>query len=69
MTEEADEYEHIEDGKWTRVVARGHENACCDCGLVHKIDYRIARDGALEVRFRRDKRATAALRRKKRKKG
>ena len=58
-------YEYVEDGKWIRVPARGHKNACCDCDLVHAVDYRIAKDGALEVRFRRDNRATAALRRKK----
>lgn len=55
----------VKDGQWIRVVAKGHKNACCDCGLVHTIDYRIAEDGALEIRFRRDKRATAKLRREK----
>jgi len=58
-------YEPVEDGKWIRVPSHGHKNACCDCNLVHSIDYRISKDGALEVRFRRDNRATAALRRRK----
>lgn len=57
----------LTDGEWVRVPAKGHKNACCDCSLVHIIDYRIAEDGALEIRFRRDKRATAALRRKTKK--
>lgn len=53
----------VKDGEWVRVPAKGHKNACCDCNLVHRIEYRIADDGALEVRFTRDRRATAALRR------
>ncbi len=57
-------WEQIKDGEWTHVVAQGHRNACCDCGLVHIIDYRIAEDGTFEIRFRRDKRATAAMRRR-----
>ncbi len=62
-------YEHIKDGEWVNVVARGHKNACCDCGLVHTIDYRLAGDGAFEIRFVRDTRATNALRRKMKKDG
>jgi hypothetical protein len=58
-------YEVVEDGAWIRVPTRGHKNACCDCALVHSIDYRLSKDGALEVRFRRDNRATAAMRRRK----
>jgi hypothetical protein len=42
---------------------------CCDCGLVHVVDFRIRFDkrGRPVVEFRadRDKRATAAARRRK----
>jgi len=61
------EYFEIEDGEWVAVPARGHKNACCDCDLVHLIDYRIV-DGQLEIRVKRDMRSTAALRRHRRKK-
>ena len=61
----ASEYEEAEDGVWIRPVARGHRHACCDCDLVHVVDYRITEDGAVEFRARRDNRATAAMRRKK----
>lgn len=54
----------VKDGEWIRVVAEGHKNACCDCGLVHVIDYRLAEDGAFEIRFTRDNRSTAQVRRK-----
>lgn len=56
------EYEELEDGKWTEVPRRGHRNACCDCGLVHCVDYRIV-DGKIQIRVRRHKRATVAMRR------
>ena len=35
---------------------------CCDCGLVHKFDFRVHR-GRIEIRAFRDNRATAAIRR------
>ena len=62
----ADEYEQADDGEWIRPVMRGHRNACCDCGLVHVIDYRIV-DGRVEFRARRHNRSTAAMRRKTKK--
>lgn len=37
---------------------------CCDCGLIHEIEYRIV-GGQVEFRARRHKRATAAARRKR----
>lgn len=36
--------------------------ACCDCGLVHEIETRV-KDGKLQMRFARNDRATAQLRR------
>jgi hypothetical protein len=57
----------VEDGEWVAITAKGHKNACCDCGLVHTIDYRIAEDGSFQVRFKRDNRATGQVRRKMKK--
>ena len=42
----------IEDGKWYRMAGYTHTE-CCDCGLVHKEEYRI-KDGHLEWRAWRD---------------
>ena len=46
-----------------------HKTACCDCGLVHQIQYRIDEVEGLgdrvAIRVRRDERATAAKRRKR----
>jgi len=36
--------------------------ACCDCGLVHRIEYRKRR-GVFQLRVHRDARKTAAARR------
>lgn len=44
-------------------VTEGFRLACCDCGLVHNIDFRINDEGEIEVRFERNNRATAARRR------
>lgn len=50
--------------RWVQPVSRGYRLACCDCGLVHAMDSRV-RDGAVQVRFARDNRATGAKRRAK----
>jgi len=55
-------YDKPEAGEWVRPVRRGYKLACCDCGLVHKFDFRVHR-GRIEIRAFRDNRATAAIRR------
>ena len=63
------DYPQLESGPWGADwldVPRGHTAtiACCDCSLVHEI--RIRKRGTkYQLQFRRDSRATAALRRKK----
>lgn len=55
-------YHQVKEGDWTPIPRRGHRNQCCDCGNVHDIDYREY-EGALEMRVRVNRRATAAARR------
>lgn len=55
-------YPVLKDGEWMRPITRGFKEQCCDCGLVHRVDYRVV-DGAIEFRAYRDNRATAAARR------
>lgn len=58
-----DKYVEVEDGDWITIQdRRDHRIRCCDCGLVHKYEFREA-EGKLEFRVRRDRRATAAVRR------
>ncbi len=63
--------EHAVNGRWSRWVQpirRGYKLACCDCGLVHDIDFRIVKrnsNGAKFIQFRvaRNERSTALSRR------
>jgi hypothetical protein len=53
--------------KWISPVMSGYRLGCCDCGLIHEMDFRIVKedDGSesVEFRARRHERATAAKRR------
>jgi hypothetical protein len=55
-------YDVISYGEWTRPRMKDFREQCCDCGLIHRLDFRIV-DGRVEFRTRRDDRATAAARR------
>lgn len=61
--EPAVKYVQVHDNDWVEPTPqRGHKMKCCDCGLVHVIDFRV-KDGKVQFRPKRDKRATAAARR------
>ena len=53
-----------EDGwsRWVQPVEEGYKMACCDCGLVHTMDFRVE-DGRAQFRARRNNRSTALMRR------
>ncbi len=58
------------DGEWIRPVRRGYKLGCCDCGLVHRINFKLVPYGSgKKIKFQawRDERATAAVRREKKK--
>lgn len=54
------------DGDVIHPVMKGYKLRCCDCGLVHRIDFYVRR-GKVHFQAWRDERATAASRRKKHK--
>lgn len=63
-------YEQVWDGDWWALPKR-MSMQCCDCGLVHRVYFRInVEDGkpSLEMRMDRDNRATAAVRRARKRK-
>ena len=67
---EAVRYTKPESGEWVRPIRRGYKLACCDCGLVHCIDFSHipwGRGRKIIFRTRRDERATAAMRREMKK--
>lgn len=60
MTKE--KYTQVYDDEWVPVHMRTYRLACCDCGLVHDLKHR-RKNGVLEVKYRRNARATSAMRR------
>ena len=56
-------YHQQADGEWVQPVA-GYKMACCDCGLIHRMEFRV-RQGHVQFRAWRDNRATSARRRRK----
>jgi len=50
------------DGQWFQPKGR-YRIACCHCGLVHRMEFRVV-GGVIQLRAWRDKKATA-LRRKR----
>ncbi len=55
-------YEKPKEGKWVQPIRKGYKFACCDCCLVHKLDFRIYR-GRIQFRVFRDNRSTGQMRR------
>ena len=58
-------YAQLRDGEWTAPTRNGFLDVCCDCLLVHVVDYRVAEGGQIQFRASRDNRKTAALRRER----
>jgi hypothetical protein len=55
-------YQQPAEGEWVQPVRRGYKMACCDCGLVHVLDFRVQRN-RVQFRVFRHARATGQLRR------
>lgn len=47
--------------EWVQPITEGYKMSCCDCGLVHELDFRVEK-GKVQFRVRRDNRATAGKR-------
>jgi len=54
-------YYQVSDREWIAVPKRGFKEQCCDCGLVHQLNFRIV-DGQIQVQAIRDSRATNGAR-------
>jgi hypothetical protein len=55
-----------EPGEWHQPRMRDFGMRCCDCGLAHRVDFRIV-GRRVQMRAWRDERSTAAIRREARK--
>lgn len=51
-------YPHIKNGEWLQPVRRGYVMACCDCCLVHTINFRIVKGKIQLQAFRATKKTT-----------
>lgn len=61
-------YKQMYDGDRVRPVMKGYRMRCCQCDLIHILDFFVIRWGrGYKVEFvaRQDKRATAGIRRRK----
>ncbi len=38
-------YKKVFDGEWVQPVRRGYRMKCCDCGLVHVLNFRLVKYG------------------------
>lgn len=56
-------YEQVIEGKWYE-TPRNSTFICCDCCLVHKIQFKLEK-GKLYSKWKRDDRSTAGYRRAK----
>ena len=54
-------YADITPGEWITPRRKGYKLACCDCGLVHEVNFRV-RKGKIEFQMFRNERATKQLR-------
>lgn len=55
-------YDNPVRNQWVTPVRTDYRLACCDCGLVHEVDFRV-RSGEIQIRFRRNNRSTENIRR------
>lgn len=62
--------EHGDEDGWSDWIhpLPGYKMACCDCGLVHNMQFRIDDLGQINFRASRNVRSTAQMRRHKAKK-
>ena len=74
------DHPHVNKDGWTdwwyptgqAINESDYKTSCCDCGLVHRFQFRLddlpGGDMRLVMRVKRDERATAAVRRERKKK-
>lgn len=43
----------IEDGEWFTIAWKGQHEECCVCGLKHRLEFRVADGGKLQMRATR----------------
>jgi len=55
-------YPSVHSGEWIQPIRKGYKMSCCDCGLVHRVNFRL-KGGRIQLQAFRDNRATGQKRR------
>jgi len=58
-------YDKVQPGQWVRPIRRNYRMACCDCGLVHRMEFKLipwARGKKILFRAYRDEAESRRLR-------
>lgn len=55
-------YPKVYSNEWVQPITNGYKMACCDCGLIHEMDFKIVKN-RVQFRARRNNRATGQFRR------
>lgn len=37
-------FPQIQSGEWVQPIRKGYQMECCDCGLIHILDFRIVKN-------------------------
>jgi len=61
-------YDQVKSGEWIQPYRKGYKLCCCDCGLVHTVNFRLVknkrgRGKKIQLQAFRDNRATGQVRR------
>lgn len=51
-------FKRIKDGEWVKPNMNKYLMGCCDCGLVHRLEFKVTRFGNVKFRAFRDIEAT-----------
>jgi len=43
----------VDDGEWVDIAWKGQREECCECGLIHRVDFRIREGGVLQFKATR----------------
>jgi hypothetical protein len=62
VSKKRDAYYQVTDGEWIVVPKRGYKEQCCDCGLIHRLNFKIDERGRIHIQTFRDHRATGGAR-------
>jgi len=58
-------YKRVVDGDWETPRMTGYKLMCCDCGLVHIINFKVINKKTIQLQAFRDNRSTGQSRRYK----